>query len=105
MSIQRGAAEFDHECNYEMYTKKVVSVVNTRMQPDEVVALDDLVKRGLYSSRTDAIRDAVNRLILAVHEADLVESHRRAYSDGADDDRVAVVASRREYRRMVETNE
>lgn len=89
---------------YVLYGYFVVDVVNTRMQHNEVVELDALVQRGLYSSRTEAIRDAVNRLIASIRETDLIESHRRAYAeDSAIDDLAVTTASRRAYRRMVES--
>ena len=92
--------------DYVLYSQTVVDIVNTRMHHDEVAELDTFVQRGLYSSRTEAIRDAVNRLISSIREADLVESHRRAYADDSPvDDSVVIAAGRRAYRRMVENDE
>ena len=86
-----------------MYSHIVVDIVNTRMPHQEVVELDALVQRGLYSSRTEAIRDAVSRLIASIREADLIESHRRAYAqDSSVDDSAITAASKRAYQKMVE---
>lgn len=87
-----------------MYAACMVDVVNTRMQHQAVAALDELVRRGLYASRTEAIRDAVATLLKSVREADIVESHRLAYAvdQPVDDDAFVARVGRRAYRRMVE---
>jgi Arc/MetJ-type ribon-helix-helix transcriptional regulator len=84
----------------------VIDIINTRIAHDHVVALDDLVRRGRYTSRTDAVRTAIAVLLTTEREADIVESHRRAYGSGEtiEDDAVVARTSKRIYRHMIEAD-
>jgi len=41
----------------------VMDTLQIRLNPEMVNRLDDLIKQGKYSSRSDAIRDAVRRFV------------------------------------------
>ena len=47
-----------------MSSTMVMDTVQIRLSPKIVKVVDSLVKSGVYSSRSDVMRDAVRRLIL-----------------------------------------
>jgi Arc/MetJ-type ribon-helix-helix transcriptional regulator len=75
------------------------------MSAREVAALDQLVDQGRYRSRTEAIRDAVGRLLKELAEQELVESHRLAYADDDPSDTSVVRRSRRAVRALIEEDQ
>lgn len=90
--------------SYEMYAFDMVAVVNLRMSDEEIHDLDALVGPGRYPTRSEAIRDAVARLVQVIREDVIVESHRQAYAVVDIDDDVVLRRSRQAMRDMIETD-
>ena len=90
--------------SYDLYTVNVVAIVNLRMSDEEIADLDALVGPDRYPTRSEAIRDAVARLVQVIREDVIVESHRRAYAEVDGDDEAVLRRSRQAVRHMIETD-
>jgi Arc/MetJ-type ribon-helix-helix transcriptional regulator len=59
--------------------KRMTVQIPVRIPSEDARALDDAVARGRFESRSDAIRDAVARLLRELRDEEIHAEYERAY--------------------------
>ena len=69
-----------------MYTKVMTVPVSARIDDKDAKALDLLVERGVFKSRSEALRLSLVERIAQERERAIADSYERAYSDDDQSD-------------------